>query len=209
MPSKEIEQPYSPEWQLLQDQSGQLLIHDAQIVFRNFAGREGQYNREGDRNFCVIIPPEVAEQMLEDRWNVKQLKPREEGVPGDYYIQVSVGFKNRPPNLWLISSKGRVRVSQAECELLDWVDIARAEVLVNPYNWKIRAGTPDEKTGVKAYVKTLVITLNEDYLELKYADVPELETSETLELEAGSGQDAKVVGHTDDGEEIYEGELVD
>jgi hypothetical protein len=202
MPGKEIEQPYGPGFLLMQDNSGQLVIEDAHIIFRNFAGKEGQYNREGDRNFCVVLPPEIAEQMIEDEWNVKQLKSRDGGeTPGDFYIQVSVGFKGRPPNIFLISSKGRVHLGQHEVEVLDWVDIGKADIVVNPYRWSVSG-----KSGVKAYVKTLAVTMVEDYLELKYADVPD--ANEPLAIEAGA-QEASVVGHTDDGEPIYEGELVD
>lgn len=202
MPGKEIEQPYGPGFLLLQDNSGQLVIEDAHIIFRNFAGREGQFNREGDRNFCVVLPPEIAEQMIEDEWNVKQLRARDEDTPGDFYIQVSVGFKNRPPNLWLISSKGRVRLGQHECEILDWVEIAKADIIVNPYRWSVSG-----KSGVKAYVKSLVITMKEDYLDLKYADVPELEHGEVPAIEAGSQEADSYLD--DEGNEVFVGEIME
>lgn len=204
MVGKEIDRPYGPGWLKLEDENNQLLVEDAHIVFRNFAGKEGQYNREGDRNFCVIIPPDIAEMMIADSWNVKQLKSRDGGeTPGDYYIQVSVGFKGRPPNLFLISSKGRVRISRpADCEILDWVDIAKADVLINPYRWRVNG-----MEGVKAYVKSLAITLNEDALELKYSDVPEIDVNEPLAIDSGS-QEARVEVD-EDGNEVYIGELVD
>lgn len=186
---------------------GTLLIEDAHILpgqFRNFTGREGQYNREGDRNFALLLDPQLAAEMLQDGWNVKQLKPREEGVEGDYYITVSVGFKNRPPLLVLISSKGRLNLGQHECEIFDWVDIAKADVIIRPYKWNVQG-----KSGIKAYVKSLFITVREDYLELKYADVPlaEVGSSERLQIEAGGNQDPnEEYDHNDD---IVDAELVD
>ena len=55
-----------------------VLIDDARIIFRNFAGKEGMYNREGDRNFSVILPPDLADQLAKDGWNVKWLKARDD-----------------------------------------------------------------------------------------------------------------------------------
>lgn len=204
MVTKDLDRPYGPGWLKLPEQNNQLVIEDATIIFRNFAGVEKQYNRLGDRNFCVIIPPDIAEMMLADDWNVKQLKPRDDGeTPGDFYIQVSVGYKQKPPNLFLVSSKGRLRLDQHHAEVLDWVDIAKADMIINPSRYDVNG-----KKGVKAYVKTLVITVNEDYLELKYSDVPELDPGEPSQaeiLELPAGKDAQT---PDEDLDIVEGELV-
>ena len=35
-------------------------LDDAQIRFRNFSGNPGQYNAQGQRNFCALLPEDVA-----------------------------------------------------------------------------------------------------------------------------------------------------
>lgn len=185
---RDLERPYGPSALLAPDQSGTVIMEDAYVIFRNFAGKEGMYNREGDRNFCVILDPEIAEAMQEDGWNIKKLKDRD-GEPGDFYVQVSVGYKGRPPRLVMITSQGRVELGQHECEMLDWADVRKWDLVIRPYHWKMREGTPQEASGIKAYLKTLFVHLNEDYLELKYADIPLAQggTEAIAELEAGDG----------------------
>ena len=146
-----------------------LLIEDARLIFRNFAGKEGKYNREGDRNFCVLLDEQHASELDADGWNIKALRAREEGDPEQPYLQVSVGFKGRPPKIVMITSKGRTTLSEEEIELLDWVDIKKVDLIVRPFNWEVSG-----KTGVKAYLKSFFVTIEEDELELKYADLEEL-----------------------------------
>lgn len=165
--------------------NGTVTIEDARILFRNFAGREGQYNREGDRNFAVVLDPTVAEQMLQDGWNVKYLKPREEGDEPTPYVQVSVSYKNRPPRIVMVTSRGRTTLPEELVEALDYADLAKVDLIVNPYTWAVSG-----KTGVKAYLKSLFVTIQEDELERKYADVPELDISgRPLAIESGQSDD--------------------
>lgn len=144
-------------------------LEDVRIIFRNFAGKEGQFNREGDRNFCVLLTDEMADGLTRDGWNVKTTKEREvdeEMVGGEPYLPVTVGFKGRPPNIVMITSRGRTNLGQDECELLDYADIQHVDLIVRPYDWVVSG-----KTGRKAYLKSIYVTINEDELELKYADV--------------------------------------
>lgn len=145
-----------------------VLMENAQIIFRNFAGKEGKFNREGDRNFSVILDQDTALAMAQDGWNVRWLNPREAEEQGDPYLQVTVGFKGRPPKIVMITSRGRTNLSEEEVELLDWADIRTADLIVRPYNWAV-----SDKTGVKAYLKSLFVTIDEDELELKYSAIDE------------------------------------
>lgn len=150
-----------------------VLMEDVRLVFRNFEGKEQMYNQEGDRNFCVIIDDlSDAEQMLKDGWNIKSLKSREPEEPDQPYLQISVGYKAYPPTIALITDQGskKTRLGEDEIEVLDWIDIATADLIIRPYNWSLKDG----RNGIKAYVKSLYIVVNEDALDLKYKDLEEL-----------------------------------
>ena len=143
-----------------------VLMEDVRLVFKNFSGKEGMYNREGDRNFAVLLNGEVADVMAEDGWNVKWLKPREEGEEAQAYLQVSVNFKGRPPNIVMITHNNRTHLDESNVTMLDWVDIKTVDLIVRPYEWSVNG-----KTGIKAYLKSMFVTLDEDALELKYSDL--------------------------------------
>lgn len=179
---------------------GTLIMEDARVVFRNFAGAEGMYNREGDRNFCVLLEDDLAEDMKTDGWNIKRLKPREGEEQGTAYIQVSVGFKGRPPRMVMVTSKGRVELDEDSCILLDWADIDQVDLIIRPYHWNVNG-----RTGVKAYLKSIFVIIHEDYLELKYADVPvaQLESAKPIAIEAGDSN------YDENGNEIFDAEIVE
>jgi hypothetical protein len=140
------------------------MVEDAQLLFRNFSGKESQYNRAGDRNFAVVLDPDSAARMLADGWNVKLLDARDEGDAPKAYIQVSVGYKTKPPRVVMISSTGRTVLDENEVDLLDWVEIENADLIARAYTWAVNG-----KTGIKAYLQSLYITIQEDALERKYS----------------------------------------
>lgn len=148
-----------------------VLMEGVKIIFRNFEGKEGQYNRAGDRNFGVLLDTDVAEAMANDGWNIKFLKPREEdadeGEEPQAWLPVSVNFdKGRPPRVIMITSRGRTNLDEKSVELLDWADIQNVDLIVRPYTWEVNG-----KTGVKAYLQSLYVTVEEDELERKYAEL--------------------------------------
>lgn len=145
-----------------------ITIENARIGFRNFSGKEGKYNPAGKRNFCVFLEKELAETLEEDGWNVRYLRPREEDEEPQAYLQASVAFGNVPPKIVMISSRGKTPIGEDEVNILDWAEIANVDLILRPYNWEVNG-----KSGVKAYLKAMYVTIAEDEFESKYSDVPD------------------------------------
>jgi hypothetical protein len=145
-----------------------IVIEGTRIGFRNFSGKEGNYNAAGKRNFCIFLEQDLARKLEEDGWNVRWLKPRDEQDDEQGYMSVEVSFKNKPPKIIMISHNGKRNIDEESIHILDWAEIADVDLIINPYNWEV-----SNKRGVKAYLKSMYITLVEDEFERKYYDVPD------------------------------------
>lgn len=147
-----------------------VVMENTRIIFRNFSGKESEFNREGDRNFAVLLEEDVANAMAADGWNVKQLKPREDADEGEtesYYLPVKVKYgKGSPPRVVLITSRGRTNLDEHDIEMLDFADITNVDLIFRPYEWTVSG-----KTGISAYLQSIYVTIDEDPLERKYAEM--------------------------------------
>jgi hypothetical protein len=150
--------------------TGNITIEGARIGFKNFSGKEGKYNKAGDRNFCVFLDNDLANRLLEDGWNVKHLMPRDDEEERQPYLQVKVKFGAVPPTIYLVKGEDKqsmTKLGEDEVNILDWAEIANIDLIIRPYNWEMGG-----KSGVTAYVKTMYVTIIEDPLAKKYSNVP-------------------------------------
>lgn len=149
---------------MAREEQKQFKIEDAQLIFRNFAGQERTFNPAGERNFAVILTPEAAETLAADGFNVKMTKPREEDDEPEYYIQVKISYKFKPPRVVMMTSRARTNLDESQLEVLDYADIKTVDIIANGSNWDVNG-----KQGTSAYLKSMFVTIEEDDLERKYA----------------------------------------
>lgn len=145
-----------------------IIIENARIGFRNFSGKEGKFNPAGRRNFCTFLDYNLGLTLEQDGWNVRWLEPRDPDENKQPYLQVGVSFDNIPPKMLIVSSKGKTILDAESVSILDWAEISEVDLIIRPYNWDVNG-----KAGVKAYVKSMYVTIAEDEFESKYYDVPD------------------------------------
>lgn len=140
-----------------------IVVENARLIFKNFAGEESKFNRAGNRNFCVILDGDSAEDLRQMGWNIKALRPREDEDEPTYYLQVTVAFGNFPPKVVMISGKTKTVLDEESIDTLDYAEIANVDLIIRPYHWEVNG-----KEGIKAYLKTMYVTIEQDVFAGKY-----------------------------------------
>lgn len=168
-------------------------IENAQIGFRNFSGKEGKYNAEGNRNFGVFLETELAHQLEADGWNVRWLNPRDPEDDPQGFLQVKVGFGNYPPKIVLISNGRKSELNEENVHLLDWAEIDSVDLIIRPYAYNVNG-----KEGIKAYLKTMYTVLATDHFAEKYEFTPDT----AQDVVGGCGTCSTCTGECDKNEHL-------
>lgn len=158
--------------------------------FCNFSGRATGKNSEGSRNFTVYLDHcEIyicdgrtmrkkcdysVDEMIQDGWNVKF---DSYGINADDprpMVQVQLSYGNPyfgDPKVAKVTSKQKFRVSEQDVGDLDTDEIASVSMTIRPRVW-------GDEERVKAYLRSLYVTIVEDDLDEAMSDIPWADSSE-------------------------------
>ena len=137
---------------------GILQIDDARIIWRNFAGVGSKFNREGDRNFGLVIPDQdMANVLIRVGWNIKFKPARDPDETPLLVLPVKVKFNDRGPNVYLKAGSREIKLDEDSVAMLDNIDIAGIDMDIRPYDWEVNG-----KSGRTAYLQAMHITQNVD-----------------------------------------------
>lgn len=143
-----------------------LQVNDARIIYRNFKGEGGKYNREGDRNFAMVIPnQELADELISRGWNVKIKAPREEGDDPFMYLPIKVKFNDRGPRIYLTAGNHTNCLEEDMVAMLDDIDIRSVDLDIRPYDWEVTG-----KTGRTAYLQAMEVIQEIDRFAARMAE---------------------------------------
>lgn len=143
------------------------VMEGVDLIFLNFSGKPDKYHREGGyRSFSIIVDPKTAKAMEKDGWNIKWPKPRDDGEVKDPTIAVHARFDIKPPLVYMLTGKNRTRLDEDMISILDSVDIMNVDLIINASSYDM-----NDKPGIKAYLKSMYVTIEEDPLAKKYAEL--------------------------------------
>ena len=146
---------------------GILQIDDARIIFKNFEGRGDKFNREGDRNFSLLIEdPDTADALIAEGWNVR-IKPGRDEDEGPFMrLPVKVKFSDYGPNVYLVTGDRRNELDEESIACLDNIDIESVDMDIRPYDWEVNG-----KTGRTAYLQSMQVVQRVDRFAARYAEM--------------------------------------
>ena len=144
-----------------------LQIDDAKIIFKNFEGRGDKFNREGDRNFSLLIEdPNTADALVDKGWNVKIKESRDPDEGPFMRLPVKVKFTDYGPREYLNSAGNVTELDEESIACLDNIDIETVNMDIRPYDWEVNG-----KTGRTAYLQSMEVVQRIDRFAARYSSM--------------------------------------
>ena len=150
---------------------GHEVLENVKIIFPNFAGRPDKYNKQGGKlYFTAELSKEQADKLAADGWNVKWPEVKEDEDPYPPRIKVNLPFKGyTKPLVYIRTSRGNKLLDEETIDLVDGIILEgralNVDLIIRPFVW-------DEDTGaISAYLQSMYVTIEENILERKYAEM--------------------------------------
>ena len=132
------------------------------IIFRNFSGQPDNFNPKGAMgNFTIILSESKAKELENNGLNVVYKENRDGDL--EARLKIFVRFEHVPPKVYQITGKNTVELDETTIRCLDTAEIAKADLIVSPYNYDFNG-----RKGVKAYLSKGYFTIEEDQFAKRY-----------------------------------------
>lgn len=138
---------------------------NVRIVHRNLRGVKTEYNRVGNRGFSIVLSEDEAEELIDRGYNVR-VRPSQSNPDDKFcFLPIAVNYNNIPPRIYRVTEDTMMLLSEANVGIIDTSDIVNVNLTVNARYWDING-----KQGIKPYVNTMYVEVEEDSFAGKYAD---------------------------------------
>ena len=113
----------------------------------------------------------IVDALLDDvnrfgvAWNVRIKPPREDGEPPFMTLKVKVGYKGRPPRIYLTSGNATRELNEDTVFCLDDMDIAHIDLDIRPYDREVNG-----KPYRTAYLESMHVVQDVDRFAARFAE---------------------------------------
>ena len=150
-----------------------LELENAKIMggrFKNFSGKETDYNREGARYINVVIPSDKVDELTSKGWTVKSLPAREDGDEPVYFMKINIRFLDdggfSDPKIYKgVSPDNMHKVTIDTVADLDRDEFENIDLVVRPYHWSRKGG----EEGISAYLDEMYAIIKGSRFSAKYS----------------------------------------
>jgi len=138
-------------------------------AFSHFDGREDTFNAQGEHNFTIMLPDDIADKLREEGWNIRDMAGYEEGDPDEHLLKIKISYKYEPPKVFLIKGDRKLRAEQRDLADIRRDTCEQIDVIITPSRW-----VNGNASGITAYAKELYAKVKESRFSSKYAEYEEL-----------------------------------
>ena len=142
-----------------------ITFHNAHLkpgMFKNFSGIKNNVNRNGERNFCLELDDDTAIELKNQGWNVRF--PEDDRYAPHLPVAVRFDQPRFYPKVFRVTSDNENQLDEETISGLDRDEIEYVDITIRPRFWEKDSG----EKGIKAYVQTMFVHINEDELMREY-----------------------------------------